>query len=121
MFEKMIPHKEGFCPVCENEKFKCAFITPAPSYAFGAVNEMKRHNDSDEVYTLLEGSAVLLLSEGGHFTEIPLEKGCAYRVEAATLHYLAVSEDAKVFVAESGGMRPEHTDTSRLDPPYILQ
>lgn len=116
----MIPFKEGFCPVCENEKFKCAFITPAPIYALGEVWEMKRHNDSDEVFTLLEGEAILLILEEEVFSKHPLEKGCAYRVAAGTYHYLGVSADAKIFVSESGGMRPENTDTLHLTEPYLL-
>ncbi len=49
-----------------------------------------------------------------------LSKGCAYLVEAGTLHYLAISEDAIVFVSENSGMLPQNTDTVTLEEPYEI-
>lgn len=109
--------QEGFEPIFQNPNFKCAFITPSPQYAFGKVKEMKRHNDSDEVFVLLSGSAVLLTREedGTEYTKTPLEYQTAYNVKQSTWHYLAVSEDALVFVAESGSMKRENTETTNME------
>ncbi len=111
----------GFCPVVRNTQFLCAFITPSPMYAPGHVREMKRHNDTDEVFVLLEGSAVLLtrdsLDEPCTVTAVsPLT---AYNVQAGTWHYLAVSDDAKVFVTESGSLQRENTDAADVSAENI--
>ena len=109
--------KEGFESIYENSNFKCAYITLSPQYAFGKVKEMKRHNDSDEVFVLLSGSAVLLTHEEGstEYTQTPLEYQTAYNVQQSTWHYLAVSEDALVFVSESGSMKRENTETRNVE------
>ena len=108
---------EGFESIFHTPNFKCAFITLSPQYSFGKVKEMKRHNDSDEVFVLLSGSATLLTREEGNleYTKTPLKHGTAYNVQQGTWHYLAVSEDALVFVAESGTMKTENTESCLLE------
>lgn len=108
---------EGFEPIFYTPNFKCAFITRSPQYAFGEIKEMKRHNDSDEVFVLLSGSAVLLTREEGstEYTKTVLEYQTAYNVQQGTWHYLAVSEDALVFVAESGTMKKENTESMNVE------
>lgn len=112
---------EGFEPIFHTPNFKCAFITLSPQYAFGKVKEMKRHNDSDEVFVLLSGKAVLLTREEGstEYTKTPLEYQTAYNVQQGTWHYLAVSEDALVFVTESGTMQRENTESFYLESDNI--
>ena len=109
--------QKGFEPIFHTPNFKCAFITLSPQYAFGEIKEMKRHNDSDEVFVLLSGSAVLLTREEGstEYTKTPLEYQTAYNVQQGTWHYLAVSEDALVFVAESGTMKKENTESMNVE------
>lgn len=122
MFTNETPTAAGFCPVVRNPQFLCAFITPSPMYATGLVREMKRHNDTDEVFVLLEGSATLLtrdsLSEP--CTVTPVLPHTAYNVHAGTWHYLAVSDSAKVFVTESGSLKRENTDTANVEAENII-
>ena len=103
--------KEGFFPVFQNSAFKCAFITHSDQYSHGKILQMKQHNDSDEVFVLLQGSAVLLTRESATSLclQTTLEKNKAYNVHQGVFHYLAVSEDALLFVAESGSMEPKNT------------
>lgn len=119
MITKLKPEKYGFCPVAETKKFKCAYITIADQYMHGEVTQMKRHNDSNEVFTLVRGSGVLLTLEE-EFTETPLEIGASFMVSAGTWHYLAISNDAIVFVTENSGMLPQNTDTLTLTEPYTI-
>lgn len=114
------PSVPGFDTVVKNERFKCAFITHSPGYAFGNVDQMKRHNKTDEVFALLSGKAVMLILENEEFKEYVLEQGSAYNVKKGTWHYLAVSEDARVFVTESADTSTANTDVLNLRDPYIL-
>ena len=114
------PKPPGFDTVVMNERFKCAFITHSPYYAFGEVNHMKRHNKTDEILGRLSGKAVLLILENEEFKEYVLEVGSAYNVKQGTWHYLAVTEDARVFVAESADTDGSNTDVLTLDELYVL-
>lgn len=112
----------GFCPVVKNPQFLCAFITPSPMYAQGKITEMKRHNDTDEVFVLLSGKAVLLtrddIKEKCQVTKLSL--GTVYTVKAGTWHYLAVSDDAKVFVTENGSIDPANTEKVNVSAENII-
>lgn len=112
----------GFETLFQTPQFKCAFITASSQYAFGKVKEMKRHNDSDEVFVLLQGKAVLLTKDSdshGYETTI-LRPQCAYNVTRGTLHYLAVTDNAVVFVAESGSMQRENTQTINVEAENLV-
>ena len=112
----------GFCPVVKNSHFICAFITPSPMYAPGKITEMKRHNDTDEVFVLLSGKAVLLTRDSSNekCQVTPLSPGTAYTVKSGTWHYLALSPDGKVFVTESGSINPANTDKADVSADNII-
>lgn len=115
------PAVPGFDTVVMNQRFKCAFITHSPYYAFGEVDHMKRHNNTDEIFVLLSGNAVLLIMEDDEIRKFDMEQGSAYNVCRSTWHYLAVSEDARVFVAEGADTDETNTDVMRFETPYILE
>ena len=115
------PTHSGFETVVMNERFKCAFITHSPYYSFGKVDHMKRHNNTDEIFVLLFGRAVMLTMEDGKILTQELEPGKAYNVEKSTWHYLAVTEDARVFVAEASDTSEQNTDVLPFEVPYILE
>lgn len=115
------PIASGFDTVVMNERFKCAFITHSPYYSFGKVDHMKRHNNTDEVFVLLSGRAVMLILEDGKVQEHTLEQGIAYNVQKGTWHYLAVSEDAQIFVAEGADTDETNTDVLSLEQLYFVE
>ena len=115
------PTHSGFETVIMNDRFKCAFITPSSEYSFGKVDRMKRHNHTDEIFVLLFGRAIMLTTVDGDFYEQELEPGKAYNVQKSTWHYLAVTEDARVFVTEASDTPENNTDVLSLEVPYILE
>ena len=115
------PQKSGFDKVFDNSNFKCAFITHSPDYSFGEVTVMKRHNLTDEIFVLLSGKAVMLTCDNEVFTETELKENTAYNVMAGTWHYLAVSDDASVFVTENADTDSTNTDVLNLTTPYIIK
>jgi len=110
----------GFNVIAENPCFKCAFIKHSEQYSFGDVIEMKRHNETDEIFVLLCGNAVMLTFENNSFKETILEKETAYNVTKGTYHYLALSEDAIAFVTEKANTSKENTDVLKLEKSYKI-
>lgn len=104
----------GFCPVVRNSQFLCAFISYAPHYTEGHIKEMKRHNDTDEVFVLLKGEATLYTKNNidDEVEVLKLLPKTAYTVKASTWHHLAISRDAELFVTESGAIDPKNTDAA---------
>ncbi len=114
--------QSGFNRFIWNEHFITAFITRSEAYSDGLVKIMKRHNDTDEVFVLLQGNATLLTREntGDECEVTKLLPLTAYTVKASTWHHLAVSEDAAVFVTESGALDPKNTDTADVSGENII-
>ena len=112
MVQEGLAEKSGFALVHKNNTFKCAFITTDAQYAPGQIRAMKRHNSSDEVFALIRGRAVLVTGEPlqRQYAYTELQTGVSYCVEAGEWHYLAVSEDAVVFVTESSDVSAVNTD-----------
>ena len=113
--------KEGFDIAFKNGNFKCAFIKHSSAYSFGKVFQLKRHNETDEIFVLLNGRAVMLIMDNGEFFERELEKNTAYNVAKGTWHHLAVTEDAQVFVTENADTDSSNTDIIELGEEYLLQ
>ena len=112
MVQERMASRPGFELVCNNESFKCAFVTLSDQYAYGKITTMKRHNESDEVFVLVKGRATLVTGDVDkqEYIKTELKQGSSYCVEAQTWHYLAVSEDALVFVTENSRVSAENTD-----------
>lgn len=114
--------RSGFQSVLCNDRFLCAFITHSSQYAYGTVTAVKRHRSSQEVFVLLRGTATLLTAdpqwENRKLTQ--LQRDRAYCVEAGTWHYLAVSEDAVLFVTENNDVSAQNTETLQLEEPYEI-
>lgn len=122
MLKKMYPERCGFQPQLRNEHFLCAFITYDKQYSYGRVAAVKRHMTSQEVFVLLQGSATLLVADGSLKKReiVTLQPQTAYCVEAGTWHYLAISEDARLFVTESNDVTAQNTETMYLEEPYEI-
>ena len=114
--------QSGFNRFIWNEHFITAFITRSEAYSDGLVKIMKRHNDTDEVFVLLKGNAILLTREeiGAECLVTKLEPLTAYTVKSGTWHHLAASEDAALFVTESGALDPKNTDTADVSAENII-
>ena len=69
------------------------------------LTRMQRHNETDEVFVLLEGHCILFVGEGGDtVTRIhaeQLQPGLVYNVRRAVWHTHTLSADAKVLVVEN--------------------
>lgn len=122
MTKDLITGGAGFQPALRTERFLCAFISHAGQYAYGKVTALKRHLTSPEVFVLLRGAATLLTATPDlscrRITD--LEPGKAVCVEAGTWHYLAVSEDALIFVTENNDVSAQNTETLYLEEPYEI-
>lgn len=112
----------GFQPVVRNDRFLCARITHSSQYSFGMVRTVKRHLTSQEVFVLIQGSAVLLTAapDGSERQITELKRGEVCCVEAGYWHYLAVSEDALLFVTEGSDVSAQNTETMELEEPYEI-
>lgn len=77
---------------------------------FSRFSELERHLETDEVFLLLEGSAVLHTDT----ESIELETGVLYTVPVGVWHHVVVSTDASVLVVENRSTSKENTEKKYL-------
>jgi len=111
--------QKGFNSVFSSDSWQIATITYDVSYSKDGFDHMKRHMTTDEVFTLVNGDGVLHTIEDEKIKDIKLEKGNIYCVRKETWHYLEISEDALLVVAENKDLLPK--DTERMDIGCLLQ
>ena len=114
MIEINNTYTPGFCGMTESDTWKVVFVTPAPVY--GPLQEMKRHNDTDEVFVLIEGGATIYTIEDEGECATALERGRAYNVKRATWHHVKTTPDALLFVVEHSNTSKENTEVRDPHP-----
>ena len=92
MIEINHTYTPGFCGMTESDTWKVVFVTPAPVY--GPLQEMKRHNDTDEVFVLIRGTATMYTLENDQVVSFPMEKETVYNIRKGTWHHLHLQPDA---------------------------
>ncbi len=64
------------------------------------INYFEAHDETDEVFVLLEGKAVIYYLEKANIKHIFLEKHKVYNVKKGTYHTHVLSKDCKLLIVE---------------------
>lgn len=74
---------------------------------------IQKHNETDEVFILIEGSATLITAGNGEnpggFEFVPMQQHRAYNVKKGYWHAHALSEDAVVIIVENDNTSRENS------------
>lgn len=100
--------KEGYDATFTFDSWIVAFINYSERFDPKGLTYLERHNESDEVFILTEGSATMLIGEVGERVE--MEKNKIYAVRKGQWHGIVVSKDAKVIVVENSNTTRENSD-----------
>jgi mannose-6-phosphate isomerase-like protein (cupin superfamily) len=96
---------EGYRPLVDYGAWRVAVLNYSPDLLPERLTRMQRHNETDEVFVLLEGRCILFIGEGQervtrcHAED--LRPGWVYNVRRAVWHTHTLSRDAKVLVVEN--------------------
>ncbi|MBR6777020.1 MAG: hypothetical protein IKM27_04660 [Clostridia bacterium] len=90
---------EGYFSHFNFDEWRIAYLNYAPMFTKEGITYLERHNETDEVFILLEGSASLFMGENAR--EVVMEKFLSYVVKKSAWHNIVVSEDARVLIVEN--------------------
>ncbi len=115
LLEKLTCSEEGYHPLVYFEGWRAAFLNDTAKFHAENIKEMQRHNTSDEVFILLEGSCTLYVSDGtggelGRLEGTVMEKGVMYNVRKGVWHTHVTGPGAKIAIIENADVSPENTD-----------
>lgn len=107
---------QGYQPLINSTTWRVALLNFTPNLLPNQIAEFQRHNETDEVFVLLQGRCILFLGQGDStvtriFAQdmIPLT---LYNIKKGIWHSHALSPDAKLLVVENA-------DTSPLNSPHL--
>jgi ureidoglycolate hydrolase len=106
----------GYKPLIDFGAWRVAILRYIDELIPAQIERMERHNETDEVFVLLEGQAVLFLGEGDERIEKlhpqVMEPKKMYNVKRAVWHCAVLSRDASILLVEN-------CDTGTANSDYV--
>ena len=120
MDEKLLEIREfvdpGYQPVIDFGAWRVAILNYLDEIHPARIDFMERHNETDEVFVLHKGRAILFLGEGETSVEKiqsqALEAGKIYNVKKGVWHTVVLSQDGSVLIVENRNTSRENSNYS---------
>ena len=99
---------EGYMPLVEYSGWRVAIANFCDRLLAENICKMERHLETDEVFILLNGHAVIYVGEemDGHVMKI----GKVYNVKRGEWHCISMEESTKVAIIENSGTGEKNTE-----------
>jgi mannose-6-phosphate isomerase-like protein (cupin superfamily) len=109
----------GYKPLIDYGSWRVAILRYIDELIPDRIERVERHNETDEVFVLLAGRAILFIGEGDpELTELTpkvLEPGKLYNVKRCTWHNIVLSTDASILLVENCNTGNENSDHAALN------
>ena len=116
---------EGMQRVFENEKWTVGIKNWKPANDVTGIDCLERHNKTDELFVLVEGSCTLVYAnetEGGlEFGAVKMEKDKVYNIPATLWHNTITCKDTKMILIEDSNTSRENSDILNLTEAQIAE
>jgi ureidoglycolate hydrolase len=110
----------GYQPIIDYGAWRVAILRYHPELEPAAINSMQRHDETDEVFVLLQGRFILFIAEGddevGAIHAVDLQPLKAYNVKKGAWHSHTLSPDAVVLIVENQDTTAANSPTRSLTP-----
>ena len=105
---------EGFEPLVFTDKWQAALLNWEPLFDRVNLDQIERHNYTDEVFVLLRGQAVLFTRpEHGALQAVEMTAGTIYNVPAGVWHNIVATRDVSFLIVEN---RDTHLGDTEIRP-----
>ena len=114
---------EGMHRVFENEKWTVGIKNWKPANDITGIDCLERHNLTDELFVLVEGSCTLIFANetevGLQFEAVKMERDKVYNIPATLWHNTVTCKDTKMILIEDSNTSNENSDVITLTPEQI--
>ena len=111
--------EQKFMPVITTGEWRVAVLRQCGKVYPHCIQQVERHNETDEVFILTVGKADMIIVEEKNGQLIPfvnpMELNVAYNVKRSVWHHVVLSEDAHIFLFEKADTTTENSDYMTLD------
>lgn len=110
----------GYQPIIDYGAWRVAILRYHPELEPGAIGSMQRHDETDEVFVLLEGRCILFLGDGdaeiGTIHAVDMQPLKAYNIKQRAWHTHTLSRDAVVLIVENRDTTSANSPTRPIQP-----
>jgi ureidoglycolate hydrolase len=111
--------EQQFMPVIVTGEWRVAVLRQCDKVYPHCIQEVERHNKTDEVFILTMGKADLIIVDEKDGRKIPcvipMVLNVAYNVKQSVWHHAVLSADAHIFLFERADTSTENSDYMTLD------
>jgi len=109
---------KGYLPMVDYGDWRVAILNCAADKSTDKVTYSERHNETDEVFVLLKGQAVLFVGNGAvspnNLYAQVMELGKIYNVKRGIWHTVVLSPDGSILIVENRDTGKANTDITPL-------
>lgn len=109
---------EGYKPLVDYEKWRVAMLNDMDEASPEKIKEMEKHNETDEVFVLLNKRAILFLGEGNDdvtkIHAVDMEPFKIYNVKKSVWHTIVMVKGTKVLIVENSDTASHNSSYCKL-------
>ena len=125
MSNKIIIEGNGYTPLKDFESWRLAALLPSHTNAVDSVKVFGRHNTTDEVFTLLCGTAYMVTAGKSddpiNLNIVKLEQGTLFVVDAGEWHAAILEQDAQILITENRDTSDSNTEEIKPEQLVFIQ
>jgi ureidoglycolate hydrolase len=110
----------GFHPLVVFNSWRVAFLNYDEKYLEGNIKMLEKHNETDEVFVLLNGKCKLLVAEGNDKPEkiytVEMDPCKLYNVKKGVWHNLIAEPETVLLIVENADTSRGNTCYAEYDP-----
>jgi mannose-6-phosphate isomerase-like protein (cupin superfamily) len=105
---------EDYLPLINFEGWRVAILNDASKFRRETMPYLERHNNTDEVFVLLEGNCTLYIGDGtsdfGLITLLSMQRKKVYNIKKGVWHNLTCAPGTSVLIVENADTSPANSD-----------
>ncbi|MGN8646291.1 cupin domain-containing protein [Gracilibacillus sp. HCP3S3_G5_1] len=118
IIEQYAFNEEGMQKVYSNNDWMVGLKNWKPSNDIDGFNSLEKHNETDELFVLLEGGCNLVFGEESagdwQFGNVRMEQGKVYNIPKGLWHNTITTKDAKLVLIEAPNTSMENSEIIEL-------
>ncbi len=111
---------EGFMPLVNFGTWRVAILNPQAETRAAGMQKLERHMETDEVFVLTAGAAVMLIAgDGPQALEVcaePMHPGKLYNVRMGVWHGVLLDKSASLLIVENRDTTTANSEYAPLTP-----